>query len=357
MSSNLQEKSCPICFTEEDEESSKHLLLHCGPSCCQECLVEWLTTKIKENYHNDLDTQVPCVFSGCKGTLQVQKISSQLSIEHQIRINEELLQAYLNNQQDVRRCPQKNCPYAGIITPKPCSKDLQCELCSATWIDKIQQTKLQKVLSYLKGFFSIKNEILSHLWKFIFSKKCPSCKSAIVKNEGCDHITCLKCGAEFCWRCPSKYPAHDPTIHKCYPVIMNIISLTIGLFILGLLGGSAYMIPPLRFVLDLTVLPVWRWTMSSISWTFGWICWGFWLFRDFFVFNSILMGFGNAFTPRKHDWGVRVGGLLFGCFFCYLVYYFGIFWPVAKFGCCELGLSFVITSVKKMIKRNKKKAL
>jgi len=357
MSSKIQENSCPICFTEEAEESPEHIILHCESSCCQDCLVEWLATKIKENYHDDTETQVPCIFSGCKGTLQVQQISSQLTKEHQARVNEELFQAYLNNQQDVRRCPQKNCSYAGIITAKPCSKDLQCELCSTTWGDKIQQTKTHKLLNHLKGFFSVKNEILSQLWKFLFSKKCPHCKSKIIKNGGCDHITCLKCGGEFCWSCPSRYPAHDSTIHKCYPVIMNIIYFIIGLAMLGLLGGFAYLIPPLRFVMDWTVIPVWSGTVFSISWAFGWILWSFSLFRDFFVFNSIWMGLGNAFTPRKHDGVIRAGGLFFGCLSCCLVYYFEIFWPVLRLGCIEFALGYLIVSLRKLKRRFKKKAL
>ncbi|KAG8278785.1 hypothetical protein J6590_011180 [Homalodisca vitripennis] len=31
-------------------------------------------------------------------------------------------------------------------------------------------------------------------------RNCPSCRSAIVKTEGCDIVTCL-CGVNFCYRC------------------------------------------------------------------------------------------------------------------------------------------------------------
>jgi len=92
----------------------------------------------------------------CKGALQIQQISFQLPIQYQIRINDELLQAYLSNQQDVRRRPRKNCSYAGIITPKPCCKNLQCGLCSAIWTDKLEQTEGQKALNFFKGFYSVK---------------------------------------------------------------------------------------------------------------------------------------------------------------------------------------------------------
>jgi len=33
------------------------------------------------------------------------------------------------------------------------------------------------------------------------SSPCPGCFSPVEKNEGCDHMTCLKCKKEFCWKC------------------------------------------------------------------------------------------------------------------------------------------------------------
>ncbi len=340
-----KDQSCPICFTRETKNSPKHIRLHCESSCCQECLVEWFVTKIRENHRNSADIHVPCLFSGCKGTLQVQQTSSQFSIEHQKRINEELLQAYLNNQEDVRRCPRKNCLYAGIIASKPCGKDFQCGLCSTTWTDKSQ-----KNLHCLKNFFSVKNEVLSQLWKFLFSKKCPQCKSKIIKNGGCDHIICLKCDTGFCWRCPSRYPAHNIIIHHCYPVFTGIIFLIISFFIIALI---AYFTPSLRWILDWAVIPAWTWLVPWISWLIDWIYWSFWLFRDFLVLNLMALGFDNAIRPKRPDWRICVGCLLLGCSMCFLIYYFEIFWPVVKFACWEYGLCLGVIVVDKLVNWNK----
>ena len=41
----------------------------------------------------------------------------------------------------------------------------------------------------------------SRRWLMKHSKKCPGCSSQIEKNEGCDHMTCIKCRQEFCWLC------------------------------------------------------------------------------------------------------------------------------------------------------------
>lgn len=33
---------------------------------------------------------------------------------------------------------------------------------------------------------------------------CPNCKAKIIKQEGCNHMTCI-CGTEFCYVCKKEY--------------------------------------------------------------------------------------------------------------------------------------------------------
>lgn len=37
------------------------------------------------------------------------------------------------------------------------------------------------------------------------TKPCPGCKFDIMKTGGCQHMTCGKCGFEFCWECKADY--------------------------------------------------------------------------------------------------------------------------------------------------------
>ena len=56
----------------------------------------------------------------------------------------------------------------------------------------------------------IKNAVLEvdadvEKWrKEVGGKRCTQCKFIVVKNDGCDHMTC-RCGYEFCYVCGGKY--------------------------------------------------------------------------------------------------------------------------------------------------------
>ena len=47
----------------------------------------------------------------------------------------------------------------------------------------------------------LSNDPMSKKYLKTFSKQCPKCRVKIEKIDGCDHMTCVRCEAEFCWYC------------------------------------------------------------------------------------------------------------------------------------------------------------
>ena len=48
-------------------------------------------------------------------------------------------------------------------------------------------------------------------WIMANAKICPNAKCArpIEKNQGCNHMTCKVCGADFCWVCGGPWKDHN----------------------------------------------------------------------------------------------------------------------------------------------------
>ncbi|OHS95882.1 hypothetical protein TRFO_10293 [Tritrichomonas foetus] len=41
------------------------------------------------------------------------------------------------------------------------------------------------------------------------TKKCPKCKTPIMRNEGCNQMTCSRCNFQFCWCCGEDWKTHS----------------------------------------------------------------------------------------------------------------------------------------------------
>ena len=47
----------------------------------------------------------------------------------------------------------------------------------------------------------------NRLWSWLRAdvKGCPDCGIKIMKNAGCNHMTCNKCKCDWCWKCGNKF--------------------------------------------------------------------------------------------------------------------------------------------------------
>ena len=69
-----------------------------------------------------------------------------------------------------------------------------------------------------KWLEKIDTEDASSVWVARNTKKCPKCSSPVIKNGGCNHITCGSCGTGFCWLCLGDKTTHggtDEHINQC----------------------------------------------------------------------------------------------------------------------------------------------
>ena len=79
----------------------------------------------------------------------------------------------------------------------------------------------------VQSLVNLHDAVGSVILKEIVSFPCPSCGSYISRSSGCDHMTCVYCGFEFCWQCHQSYDEHNET--KC---VVNCAVITSWLMIL-----------------------------------------------------------------------------------------------------------------------------
>lgn len=175
---------CPVC-------RERCLALISNPNCnhaaCEDCWANWAVTYLPR-CRTEKRACVRCIGPGCQELASaplwshactrnrlVQDLEGQLAFRRRLQSNA-LYPAAVQVE-----CPQSGClglGYHGFDT-------VMCFVCEHQWSpdDAGEPAPVDIDIELMKG------EAI---------KKCPRCSEAIMKNGGCDHMTC-RCGYEFWW--------------------------------------------------------------------------------------------------------------------------------------------------------------
>jgi hypothetical protein len=190
---------CSICY-----QTSALFTLSCGHTYCYDCCQEWAKECISQIHPTPTCPDLHCrqPISHLESLLYPHEIDSY---------HKKLFRSSLSSLPHFLWCP--NCPYGFFLEEPPTTPScptLTCPQCKYHWCSKCQaliHTNLtcDEALSFLS-----KEEQEYRNWKTTNTKPCPTCKTSIEKNNGCNHMTCTQCKYEFCWLCLSKYNPEEP---------------------------------------------------------------------------------------------------------------------------------------------------
>ena len=209
ISLDKKEEMCQICLDPKLVSESKC----CKFKSCSECMAGYLISEI--NSKNSI--KIECPNTGCNREISHYEITHMLASNNRIT-----LKKYLQNVQNAKSlrepnckaCPQCSNPaklmpqtFLDKVKHRSRGQKIVCNECQHTWCFRCHAPwhENKSCKKYQKEVSSVKTWAKAYAAGQKNAQLCPKCKVWIQRNQGCDHMTCVNCRTEFCYRCGSKY--------------------------------------------------------------------------------------------------------------------------------------------------------
>ncbi|KAK2890277.1 probable E3 ubiquitin-protein ligase RNF217 isoform X1 [Channa argus] len=190
---------CPVCL----EDKSIAPLPCCRKAVCDECLKLYVSSQVRV-----AKPYISCPIPDCSGYLEEGVVVSHLANEDVAKYRYFLELSQLDSC--TKPCPQ--CSEFTSLKKHNSNRSehkykIQCSNCQFVWCFKCHSPWHNglKCRDYRKGDKLLRNwaSVIEHGQRN--AQKCPQCKIHIQRTEGCDHMTCMQCNTNFCYRCGERY--------------------------------------------------------------------------------------------------------------------------------------------------------
>jgi hypothetical protein len=231
----IKSDSCPICFIEINDDMT--FSMNCKHKFCKDCIIDYL----KEEIRNARVKNIKCPEKKCDQLFSDELIKQLVNDDEFNKYLKFLERQKIKEQKNLIHCPIVDCEGFAIKTeqqpndnmPEPLELDSPekrlldedivlnvsgekekvkyvcnkghpfCGKCKSVWhSDDCNEDR------EVKDFATSTGHIV---------KKCVKCRVWTEKTEGCNHMTCQICKAEWCWLCEQVYTAdHYTTPGPCF---------------------------------------------------------------------------------------------------------------------------------------------
>ncbi|EAS03221.2 Ibr domain protein (macronuclear) [Tetrahymena thermophila SB210] len=173
------------------------ICFHFRKKICPNCLDQWMSQQIQDQGSLNYNAlKIKCPINTCNQLFLFNLFKQVFNMKIFPITTQQLLNHYCRQQYDIVSCPNSTCSYRGIVNNQKCTEPFQCSLCQHQWSEHSQNS------------FKNLKELKSNLYKYFFTKNCPTCNAHIQKNGGCNNMTCRKCQTGFCWLCLNPHGKH-----------------------------------------------------------------------------------------------------------------------------------------------------
>ena len=221
----ISSETCPVCFTDIEKDDS--FSLKCYHLICKECYIEYINNKLIEEPLNILNT--PCPLVGCNLYLTRTIFKKCITEKKMQRIfAKSVIRNFTVTNKEIKSCPNPRCNLS-IRVQNNIAKELKCQcgtvFCFSCLEESHKPCDCEMARQWLE-FTKDKGSGEDFIWIKENTKNCPKCQTPIQKNQGCNHMTCLKkaggCGYEFCWVCMGSWNSHVISSLNSYYVCEKI---------------------------------------------------------------------------------------------------------------------------------------
>ncbi|KAM3140729.1 hypothetical protein pb186bvf_007134 [Paramecium bursaria] len=170
---------------------------------CIDCYQQYVINKLK----NNTIPQVRCLKHKCKRTLPYQ-IIQLLNSEAKKYFKISLCKSFLKNNMKYVCCLGEECE---VIHSTKVGNQIDCANCHTSICIICKQYAHQPLNCDLAKRWEIKNNNQEEKSKSLIRleyQTCFSCKEAVEKSSGCNHMKC-RCGAHFCYICGQNWTGHE----------------------------------------------------------------------------------------------------------------------------------------------------
>ena len=206
---------CIVCFSEVASHTNTRKC--CSQVVCKTCIKEIVRTSVED----EGKVHILCPNPECKdGVITTDEILANISGGTKERFDK--LRQKENESNSCKTCP--NCCFLTehkvprrfgrhraedvIITCSKCQFEW-CFRCHAPWHPSITCKQFQKGNKPFRKWTKARTGGVANC------QKCPLCRVYIQRSTGCNHMTCNRCNAEFCYQCGGIY-ASIPGIGNHY---------------------------------------------------------------------------------------------------------------------------------------------
>ena len=224
---------CMVCYADfnaskkSGDKEGMPLELCCGHQFCQGCWRDWFLVNIDADSKKSLNTR--CQQFGCNVIVphsMFYKLFDTKNDDNRKVLNRYLrwnCQSFTDDNKNVKWCPySKECDFAAQrISDYDTEHIVNCQ-CGNSFCFKCGQEQHWPSDCDMRKKWELKNSSESEnlTWIIANTKMCPNekCQRPIEKNQGCNHMTCKVCGADFCWMCTGPWKDHNQATggyYKC----------------------------------------------------------------------------------------------------------------------------------------------